>query len=147
MSEAKNGNTVSVHYVGTLTDGTEFDNSRQREQPLSFTIGSGQLIAGFDQAVTGMTVGENKTITLGPTEAYGEVQEGMTQTVPTNAFPPNFEFKIGEQVVGNGPMGQPVTATILEVVDGSVTLDMNHPLAGKTLNFNIELLSIEEETN
>ena len=148
MNKAKSGNTVSVHYVGTFADGTEFDNSRQRQQPLSFTIGAGQLIKGFDQAVSGMTVGESKTITLAPTDAYGEVNAEATQTVQTTAFPPDFEFKVGEPVVGQGSQGPPVTATIIEVSEGgNVTLALNHPLAGKTLNFDIELVSIEEDTN
>ena len=113
---------------------------------MSFTIGSGQLIAGFDQAVQGMTVGETKTVTLAPTEAYGEVEENLTTTVPTNAFPEGFEFTVGNQVMGQNPNGTPVIATIKEVQDAEIILDMNHPMAGKTLNFNIELVSIDTTT-
>ena len=142
-NQAKSGNTVSVHYVGTLNDGTEFDSSRARGEAMSFTVGSGQLITGFDQAVQGMTVGETKNITLSPAEAYGEVQENLTQTVPTNAFPDGFEFTVGNQVMGHNPNGAPVIATIKEVQDTEIILDMNHPMAGKTLNFNIELVSID----
>ena len=145
MSQAKSGNIVNVHYVGTLNDGTEFDSSRQRGEALSFTLGSGQLITGFDQAVAGMTVGETKSITLPPTEAYGELRDNLTQTVPQAAFPEDFQFIEGNQVMGQSPQGMPVMATIVTThEDGTVTLDMNHPMAGKTLNFNIELLSVEE---
>ena len=145
-ANAKNGQTVSVHYTGTLNDGTEFDSSRGRGEPLTFTVGSGQLISGFDTAVVGMAVGEVKDITLTPEEAYGPVQEGLTTTVPHAAFPEGFEFIVGGQVMGQNPNGMPVTATIMEVTDDEVTLDMNHPMAGKTLNFNIELVSVEEAT-
>tara|TARA_A200000159_G_scaffold151250_1_gene161245 strand:- start:710 stop:1156 length:447 start_codon:yes stop_codon:yes gene_type:complete len=142
-NQVKSGNTVSVHYVGTLNDGTEFDSSRARGEAMSFTVGSGQLIAGFDQAVHGMTIGETKTVTLSPAEAYGDVQENLTQTVPTNAFPEGFDFTVGNQVMGHGPGGTPVVATIKEIQDAEIILDMNHPMAGKTLNFNIELVSID----
>tara|TARA_B100000131_G_scaffold135860_1_gene132470 strand:+ start:518 stop:961 length:444 start_codon:yes stop_codon:yes gene_type:complete len=141
---AKSGNTVTVHYTGTLNDGTTFDSSRERE-PLTFTIGAGQLISGFDAAVTGMAVGEVKDVVLSPAEAYGEPNPELTQTVPQTAFPEGFEFIIGGQVMGQSPGGMPVMATILELQEENVKLDMNHPMAGKTLNFNIELVSIEEE--
>ena len=145
-SQVKSGNTVSVHYVGTLNDGTEFDSSRARGEAMSFTVGSGQLIAGFDQAVHGMTIGETKNITLAPDEAYGPLQEGLTQTVPQNAFPEGFSFTVGNQVMGQGEGGAPVVATIKEVQGNEIILDMNHPMAGKTLNFDIELVSIEDTT-
>ena len=145
---AKSGQTVSVHYTGTLTDGTEFDSSRGRGAPLTFTIGSGQLINGFDTAVAGMTVGETKDITLTPAEAYGEINEEATQTLQKDAFPSDFEFVIGGRVQGHNGAGQPVLATIKQVNDdGTIVMDMNHPLAGKTLNFNIELVEIDDTEN
>jgi len=139
---AKSGNSVTVHYTGTLDDGTEFDTSRGRE-PVTFTLGSGQLISGFDTAVTGMTVGEVKEVVLSPAEAYGETNPELTQTVSQQAFPEGFEFVVGGQVMGQSPQG-PVMATILELEDNEVKLDMNHPMAGKNLNFKIEVVSIEE---
>jgi peptidylprolyl isomerase len=142
---AKSGSTVTVHYTGTLDDGTEFDSSKGRE-PVTFTLGSGQLISGFDTAVAGMSVGEVKDVALSPAEAYGEANPELTQTVPQQAFPEGFEFVVGGQVMGQSPQG-PVMATILEVADEAVKLDMNHPMAGKNLNFSIEVLSIEEDTN
>ena len=142
-NQAENGNTVSVHYVGTFPDGTEFDSSRARGETMSFTVGSGQLIAGFDQAVNGMTVGETKNITLPPAEAYGDIQEGLTTTVSHTAFPTDYNFVVGQQVMGQNEAGAPVVATISEVLDTEVILDMNHPMAGKTLNFSIELVSID----
>lgn len=149
MNNAKNGQTVSVHYTGTLSDGTEFDSSRSRGEPLTFTIGSGQLITGFDTAVTGMAVGDVKDVTLSPSEAYGEVNESLTQTLPQSSFPENFPFNIGQRVMGHDENGGPILATIQSVSDDNttVTLDMNHPLAGQTLNFNIELVEIGTTTN
>jgi len=142
IMNAKSGNSVTVHYTGTLDDGTEFDTSRGRE-PVTFTLGSGQLISGFDTAVTGMTVGEVKEVVLSPAEAYGETNPELTQTVSQQAFPEGFEFVVGGQVMGQSPQG-PVMATILELEDNEVKLDMNHPMAGKNLNFKIEVVSIEE---
>ena len=144
---AKSGNTVTVHYTGTLNDGTKFDSSRDDGRtPITFTLGAGQMITGFDTAVTGMTVGEIKDVTLSPAEAYGEKRDDLTQIVPQTAFPEGFEFIIGGQVVGQSESGMPVTATIMELVEENVKLDMNHPLSGKTLNFNIELVEIQDTT-
>jgi len=140
---AKSGNTVTVHYTGTLDDGTEFDSSRGKD-PLTFTLGSGQLIPGFDSAVVGMSVGDVKDVRVAPTEAYGEVKEDFTQVVAQNGFPPNFDFIVGGQVVGQSPQGMPVVATIVSLDEqaSTVTVDLNHPMAGKTLNFDIELINI-----
>ena len=141
MSAAENGQTVSVHYIGTLDDGTEFDNSRQRGQALSFPLGGGQVIPGFDSAVVGMTVGATKNISIQSGDAYGPVNEHAVQTTTRDAFPADFELTEGLQVQGQGPTG-PVLATVKSFDDETVTLDMNHPLAGKNLNFEIELVSI-----
>jgi len=141
----KTGQTVSVHYVGTLPDGTEFDSSRTRGEPISFQLGSGQLIAGFDTAVNDMTVGETRQVVVEPADAYGEHNPELIQEVPQAAFPPDFEFQVGGVVQGANPLGQPVFATVQGVGEADVTLDMNHPLSGKTLTFDIELLSVNEE--
>ena len=143
-STVQSGQTVSVHYRGTLDDGSEFDNSRNRGEAMQVEVGSGQLIAGFDAALLGMTVGEVKNIHLGVEDAYGPVQEAAVQEAPKNLFPPDFVFKTGEMVQGTAPTGQPIMAMIVEEKESTVVLDMNHPLAGKDLNFEIELMSIEQ---
>jgi len=136
------GQNVNVHYKGTLTDGTEFDNSRSRGQVLNFEVGSNRMIGGFNEAVIGMTVGETKSVTIQPEGAYGQRNENAVQNVPRTAFGDDFEFELGGTVQGNGPSG-PFLAKILDVSDESVMLDMNHPLAGETLNFEIELVSTD----
>ena len=143
----ENGQKVSVHYVGTLDDGTEFDNSRTRGDTISFEVGAGQLIVGFDSALPGMAIGEVKTVSVTPSEAYGDVNPEAVSTVPKTAFPPNMPLEVGGMVQGRAPTGQPVIARIEAVEEESVTLDMNHPLAGKNLNFEIELVSIDNSTN
>jgi len=145
--KVKEGNTVSIHYVGTLDDGTEFDNSRNRDEVMSFEVGTNKLISGFDKALAGMKVGEVKSIKLAPDEAYGKVDPENFQTVSPSAFPPNFQLKEGLMVQGTAPGGLPVTATINSIGQDVVVLDFNHPLAGKNLNFEIELLNIQEKEN
>ena len=135
------GQTVSIHYVGTFEDGTEFDSSRNRGEPLAVQVGVGQVIPGFDEALQGMTVGEVKNISLTPEKAYGNREDEAVQTVPKSAFPENFQLVEGAQVQGQGPAG-PVLATIQSWDESTVTVDMNHPLAGKNLNFEIELVSV-----
>ena len=144
INTVQSGQKVSVHYRGTLDDGSEFDNSRNRGQAMEVQVGSGQLIAGFDAALLGMTVGEVKNIHLNAEEAYGPIHEQAVQEAPKSLFPPDFAFKTGEVVHGNAPSGQPIMAKIVEEKESTVVLDMNHPLAGKDLNFEIELMSIEE---
>ncbi len=144
MSKVENGQNISVHYVGTLDDGTEFDSSRTRNEELTFEVGSGQLIEGFNNAVIGMQVGETKKITLSPEEAYGPLNPEAVQTVPTNLFPETFEPVVGATVVGQNELGQQMMAKIEDFNDESITLDFNHPMAGKSLNFEIELMSIDE---
>lgn len=141
--KVQNGANVSVHYRGTLSDGTEFDNSKIRGQTLSFQVGSGKMLPGFDRAVVGMTAGQTKNINLPPTEAYGPRIPDAIQAVPKTAFGEDFEFLVGEVVQGNGPQG-PFLAKIQEERDDDVLLDFNHPLAGKELNFEIELVSIDK---
>jgi len=142
MSTTKNGDTISVHYTGTLDDGTEFDSSRTRGETLTFQVGVGQMIPGFDAGVVGMTIGETKNIKIGADEAYGERVNEAVQQVPKTSFPENFQFIVGQQVQGTGPNGEAVTALIITENPDDVTLDFNHPLAGKNLNFEVELVEI-----
>jgi len=143
MLQVENGNTVSVHYRGTLNDGTEFDSSHSRGEPLTFQVGAGQMINGFDAALPGMAVGEIKNITLTPDQAYGESNPEAITDVPKTAFPEGFNFQVDAMVQGQNDMGQPVVGTINEVKENDVTIDFNHPMAGKDLNFEIELVSID----
>jgi FKBP-type peptidyl-prolyl cis-trans isomerase 2 len=146
MSKAEKGNTVKVHYQGTFSDGEQFDSSFDRGEPISFTVGQGQMIPGFDSATVGMKVGETKNITLGPEEAYGARDETAIQIVPKDLFPESFEFNIGETVQGTNSLGTPLVARLLSEQTETVTLDFNHPLSGRELNFKIELVDIEGTT-
>jgi peptidylprolyl isomerase len=139
------GHTVSVHYVGTLQDGTEFDNSRLRDRPLEFQMGVTDMIPGFVDAIVGMSTGETRSVTLQPSDAYGHRDPDARQAVPRAAFGPDFEFEVGGTVQGNGPQGK-FLATIEDYDDDEVVLDLNHPLSGEHLTFEIELVSIESET-
>jgi|TARA_R110000851_G_scaffold144908_6_gene284208 peptidylprolyl isomerase len=139
------GHNVKVHYKGTLVDGTEFDNSRVRGETLDFEIGSGRMISGFNNAVSGMSVGQTKTFTLTPEDAYGQRNPNAFQPVPRTAFGPDFEFLVGETIQGNGPAG-PFLAKIQELQEENVILDMNHPLAGEELTFEVELIEAAAAT-
>lgn len=140
-----NGQNVSVHYRGTLSDGTEFDNSRTRGQTLDFQLGSGQLLTGFNDAIVGMSVGETRTVNLTADEAYGQPVDEAIQRVPRTAFADDFVFEQGATVQGNGPAG-PFIAKIQEVEDDTITLDLNHPLAGEDLTFEVELVSVNTDS-
>jgi peptidylprolyl isomerase len=142
MSKAKTGDTVQVHYTGTLDDGSQFDSSRQREQPLEFTLGQGQMIPGFEKAVDGMEVGDNKQVTISSQEAYGEKKPEMIMEVPKSDFPPDITPQVGQQLAVNTQQGQQVPVVITDMRDDTVVLDANHPLAGKDLTFDIELMKI-----
>lgn len=140
--QVKQGDQIKVHYIGTLNDGTEFDNSYKREEPIAFAAQTGQMIKGFDNAVIGMTVGEKKSINIPFADAYGpQIEEAIMPVSKTN-FPPDFVFVEGEIVQGQTESGQPLQALIVEVRENEVILDMNHPLAGEDLNFEIELVEI-----
>mgnify|MGYP000311727855 CR=1 FL=1 len=138
----KKGDTIKVHYTGTLTDGTEFDSSHKRNEPLQFNAGEGQMIQGFDKEVIGMEEGDTKTFTIPATEAYGEVNEEAVMSVPKTNFPSDFDFVEGQMVQVQTQQGQQLTPTISEIQDTNVVLDFNHPLAGKDLTFDIELVQI-----
>ena len=141
MTIAKSGDTVRIHYTGTLHDGTEFDSSSGRE-PLEFALGGGQVIPGFDSAVDGMSVGENKTVTIQPEEAYGERHEQLVQEVPKSALPDEIDPAVGMQLQSRSPEGQVLNLVVTDVADDSITVDGNHPLAGQALTFDIELVEI-----
>jgi len=141
MSQAKSGDTVRVHYTGTLNDGSRFDSSEGRD-PLEFTIGGGQVIPGFDEAVTGMVVGDAKSVTIPADQAYGPRVDEAVQSVPRDAIPAEIEIEEGMQLQAAAPDGQPVVVTVVSFDEESVTLDGNHPLAGQDLTFALELVEI-----
>jgi len=141
---AKPGDTVKVDYTGKLEDGTVFDSSIGKT-PLEFTIGGGQVISGFENAVLGMKVGESKTVNLPPEEAYGAHRDDLVVTVDKSQLNPGVNFAIGQQLTGKYADGTPATVVIVAVTETTVTVDGNHPLAGKTLTFDIKLLSIISE--
>jgi len=141
MAQAKNGNTVKVHYTGKLDDGTVFDSSVDRE-PLEFTIGEGQLISDFEQAVIDMNPGESKTIKIAYDNAYGPHREEMLMVVDRSQFPEGLEPKIDQKLQVRDPNGGDSVVTVVDVTEANVTLDANHPLAGKDLMFEIQLTEI-----
>ena len=141
MSQAKSGDTVKIHYTGTLDDGTEFDSSAGRD-PLEFSLGSGQVIAGFDNAVEGMAVGDSKTVTLPPDEAYGDRHEKLLQEVPRTSLPDDMKPEVGMALQTQKPDGQVMNLVIADITEDSITVDANHPLAGHALTFAIELVEI-----
>ncbi len=141
MATAKQGDTVHIHYTGTLEDGTEFDSSRDRE-PLVFTLGEGQVIAGFDQAVLGMQSGETKRVTIAADEAYGQYEDDLVFEIDRAQLPASFAPVLGEQYQMEQGNGQTMVVTVSEMSNDSVTLDANHPLAGYDLTFDLELVSV-----
>jgi peptidylprolyl isomerase len=141
MTQAKHGDTVKIHYTGTLADGKVFDSSAGRE-PLSFTIGSGQVIPGFEEAVMGMLKDEKKSVTIPVAKAYGPRNEELVFNVPRSQVPPEINPEIGQRLQMQGPHNQPIIVTVTEVTDEHILLDANPPLAGKELNFAIELVEI-----
>lgn len=138
---AVNGDTVQVHYTGSLGDGSVFDSS-EGGSPLSFSVGSGQVIPGFDKAVMGMVIGEKKTFTIPADEAYGEHDPRMVQDVPRTELPPEMPLEIGMQLSASSPDGRELRLVITEISEETVRLDANHPLAGEDLTFAIELVAI-----
>lgn len=140
------GKLVSVHYVGTVDDGTVFDSSRMRGEPLQFVCMAGMMIPGFDKAVCDMEIGETKNIHLEPEEAYGDYNEDLVHKVPQMLLPGADKLEVGMMVTLTNPNGIPMAAIVIEKDERSVTFDCNHPLAGEALNFEIELLdSVEYE--
>jgi peptidylprolyl isomerase len=138
---AKQGDTVKVHYTGTLGDGTVFDSSRERE-PLEFTIGGGQLISGFEQTVIGMNPGESRNTRILAADAYGTYRDDLVLEVDRDRFPPDMKPEAGLQMEVRRPDGFTQMVMITETSESSVTLDANHPLAGQDLFFDIQLMEI-----
>jgi len=143
MKTVENGSSVKLHYRGTFPDGEVFDDSRLRDQMMEIVVGKGEIIKGFEEALLGMTEGETKTINLASAEAYGPPRPEMIVKTALSAFPENFEFEVGMKVQGRSPTGQIVLAEILSFDEENVLLDHNHPLAGKDINFQIEMVQIE----
>jgi len=142
---AQNGKNVTIHYVGTLDDGTQFDNSRDREEPVTVTLGSGQLIEGFNNAIVGLTEGETTTFRVSPDEAYGEHHEDRVQELPRGIFPDEFELASGMTIPLQNDQGQNFLAVVNDFNDEVVTADFNHPLAGKDLTFTVEVLAVSDD--
>jgi peptidylprolyl isomerase len=141
MSEVKTGDTVQVHYTGRLETGELFDSSRERE-PLQFTLGNGELISEFENAVIGMNVGDVKTVQIPSHEAYGPYIEEMKMVVDKAKMPEELELKLGLQLTLRGPEDRKLNVRIIDIAENTVTMDANHPLAGKDLIFDIELMKI-----
>jgi peptidylprolyl isomerase len=139
---ARDGDTVYVHYTGTLDDGSVFDSSRERG-PLEFVLGAGNMISGFENAVRGMKVGDSKTVTLAPGEAYGEYREDLVMTFSREKMPEGMEVELGQQLTLQSNTGVFITATVIDISEENITVDANHRLAGKTLTFEIELMKIK----
>jgi peptidylprolyl isomerase len=141
MTQAKAGDTVHIHYTGTLSDGTVFDSSQGRD-PLSFTLGSGQIIPGLDQAIDGMALGDQKTVTIPADQAYGAHNPDAVQTIPRDQIPPEIPVTPGTQLQMQTPDGRAVPVVVAASDEQSVTIDANHPLAGKDLTFAVEVVAV-----
>ena len=141
MAQAKEGDLVKVHYTGKLKNGEIFDTSENRD-PLAFTVGKGEVIPGFEKGVIGLEAGESKTITIPSDQAYGPHREDMIYKIGKDKFPQDVELKIGDSFRLGQEEEMPMIVTITEIGDTEVTLDANHPLAGKELVFEIELVEI-----
>lgn len=139
MTVAQSGSTVTIHYTGKLEDGTVFDSSLERD-PLSFTLGVGQVIPGFDRAVEGMSEGETKTEIIPSDQAYGPRNPEMVFRVDRQRMPPEMSVEVGQQLQFESQTGEPVVAMVVETTPEAVTLDANHPLAGEDLTFEIQLV-------
>jgi peptidylprolyl isomerase len=139
---AEQGQTVRVHYTGTLEDQSEFDNSRTRGEPLEFTIGVRQVIPGFEDAVVGMSPGDSKVVNIPAAEAYGEHSQEMVGEFSRAEIGPEIQLEEGLVLSAQGPDGQTLHFSVVSFTEEVVTLDGNHPLAGKDLTFDIELVEI-----
>ena len=149
MAQAKSGDKVKVHYTGRLEDGTVFDSSECSDDncgcetgPLEFTIGEGQVIPGFERAVEGMSIGETKTVNIPVADAYGNRQDELVAQVPRSDLPPGMSPEVGQQLEVTQEDGSSFPVLVIEVADDSITLDANHPLAGKDLTFDLKLVAI-----
>lgn len=141
MAQAKDGDNVKVHYTGSFEDGNVFDTSEGRD-PLAFELGAGKIIPGFDKAVTGMEIGEKKTVHIEPEDGYGKHSKDMVMTVNRSEFPKDITPEVGHQYQTQNADGRPLNLMVTAIEGDQVTLDANHPLAGKKLIFDIELVEI-----
>jgi FKBP-type peptidyl-prolyl cis-trans isomerase 2 len=141
MTQANNGDTVQLHYMGKLQDGTIFDSSRERH-PLQFTIGKGQVIAGFEQAIIGMKVGDCKTTKIPMEQAYGPRRDDLVVTMDRDKLPSGLNPAVGQRLEMTQTDDQVSLVTVVGVTESALTLDANHPLAGKELTFDLELIKI-----
>ena len=141
MATVNDGDTVKVHYTGKLENDVVFDTSNEHE-PLQFTIGDGRVIPGFEEAVVGMEPGESKTANIPADQAYGPYHEEMVRALDRNQLPPDIELEVGQHLESRSEEGQSFIVTVIDISGSTVTLDANHPLAGKDLSFDIELLEI-----
>ncbi len=141
MKQAQEGDTVRIHYTGTLDDGTQFDSSSGRE-PIEFKLGSRSVIPGFEAGVTGMEVGEQKNIHIPADEAYGQRNEALVEEVPLQHFPEDMKLQVGMHLQAQSPNGESFNVVVTALSEESATLDGNHPLAGEALNFELELVEI-----
>ena len=141
MAKAAEGNTVAVHYTGKLSDGTVFDSSRERE-PLKVELGKGEVIPGFEDALAGMEVGQTKTVEIPADQAYGERREELIQSVSRDELPDEVQVQVGDQLQARTQEGQLIMVRVESIEDDSVQLDANHPLAGKDLTFDLEVMEI-----
>lgn len=140
--EVKKGSKIKVEYEGKLDDGTVFDSSEKHGKPLEFEAGSGKVIPGFDKAIIGMKKGEEKEIKLKPEEAYGEPKPQLVKKVPREQLPKDQEIKAGMVLAVGLPTGQQIPARVAKAEEKEITIDLNHPLAGKTLNFKIKVVDV-----
>ena len=141
MSQAKEGDTVKIHYTGTLDDGSQFDSSAGRD-PMEFVLGAGQVIPGFEKAVQGMNIGEKKSINIAPEEAYGSHDSELVLEVPRSNLPDDVEPVEGMALQAQDQSGKTINLTVKAVKAETITVDGNHPFAGEVLNFDIELVEI-----
>jgi FKBP-type peptidyl-prolyl cis-trans isomerase SlpA len=143
MSQVKENNTVKVHYTGKLSDGQVFDSSEGKE-PLEFTLGKGQIIPGFEKGLIDMKLNEKKTITIAKEEAYGDINDNLRQEVKKSELPEDIKPEVGMGLVSKSPDGQEMNLLVVEVKDESIVIDGNHPLAGKDLIFDLEVVEIKD---
>ncbi len=141
MKQAQDGDTVRIHYTGTLNDGTQFDSSSGRE-PIEFTLGNHSVIPGFEEGVKGMQVGEQKSIHIPADEAYGTRNEALVEEIPRQHFPQDMELHVGMHLQAQSPNGESFNVVVTALSEETATLDGNHPLAGEALNFELELVEI-----
>jgi FKBP-type peptidyl-prolyl cis-trans isomerase 2 len=144
-AKVKKGDTVSIHYVGTLNDGEQFDSSYDRGKPVDVEVGSGMLISGFDNALVGMQIGKKKKVAIPKDEAYGDPKDEAFVSVPREGFPEDFPFEKGTFVPLTNESGQQMVGRLHETLEEEIVVDLNHPMAGKDLNFDIEVLSIKRD--